>query len=100
MAIPLDPLSVLVGVPVLGPVVAWLFKELRDSRIAYDQQLGKQRDAHVSQVDRHVSAYQDLAGKVQDHFSAVVTANTSTLKALEKSIDGIVERVLDNPPRK
>lgn len=94
----LDPLSILVGVPVLGPIVAWLLKDSRDQRVLHDKQLADQRGAHVAQVDRLQAAYQELAGKVQDNFSRVVAENTAATKGLEKAVDGLVRLHERMPP--
>lgn len=93
----IDPLSVLIGVPILGPIVAWYLKDSRDGRREYHAHLAELRVAHAAQLERMHDAYQELAGKVQDNFSRVIAENTAATKALEKSIDGIVERVLNRP---
>lgn len=102
-----DPLSVLIGVPFLGPVVAWTLWDLRMARkehaeqIAgtiriHHEQLAEQRQAWVSQVDRLQVAYQELASRVQDNFSRVVSDNTAATRGLEKAVDTLVRQTENN----
>lgn len=86
----LDPLSILVGIPVLGPIVAWQLKEAHEARRDHDQQLKEQRAVHVTSVEKLQDAYQSLASKIQDQFASVVAENTSATRGLEKAVDSLV----------
>lgn len=82
----------LIGIPVLGPIVAWLLYDQRMARIGYQQQLEHQRTLHMAAMDKASAVYQDLALKVTQNFSGLVAENTAATRGLEKAIDTLVRR--------
>lgn len=61
-----DPLSVLVGVPVLGPVVAFLLWEIRDMRREHSQRMtdmARQHDAEQAATAGRVFSLMESSSK-------------------------------------
>lgn len=77
----LDPLSLLLGVPVLGPIVAYLLWDARSTR-----------EGHAAAMEHQQKAYQDLANKAMANMTTVVTENTGAVRGLEKAVDTLVRQ--------